>query len=554
MSGDAKALDCRAEARHTRHVLAKRLFMTDQDHLDRINALTQNARSTWFTLLAALVFVGITLMGVEPIDFYGVDRATTLPIVSVEIPTRYFFAAAPVLTAAVYSYFHLTLIRLWDALGNAPARLGEQPLGDAISPWLVSDAALDLRARTRKDASTRRRALEGPTALLNILIAWGFGLLVLALLWNVSLTARSFVLSFCAGISLLVTLVVGLASFATMRKRMRNPDQTAFASTGALYTGYGLLFIGVISVFAATNLRTQGSVTTLVPLDLTGESLVQRPPGWLHYSDARQDFRADWCGRAFKNAPCAPSVDQEMAFQAEFESRRDAARSDLRRADWDTSGSSNMDFRKAKLFNSFLVGANLSGAQLDAADLSFAQLEGANLSGARMDGTHLFKAQMEHVHLLGATVKDATFGETRLTGAQIFYTRLLGTKGMPTYLQGADLSGSVKIGGMIRHADLSGIVFDQRTDFRNAFLDGSVTMTPAFRSQMGNPCQWIDVEIADDAEFYGHWRGWVDAAPPEIWPTPWEFVAPERYKSVSAIPPPPGCTWKTNQMKIPGDE
>ena len=38
--------------------------MTDQDHLDRINALTRNARQTWFALLAALVFVGIYLMWV----------------------------------------------------------------------------------------------------------------------------------------------------------------------------------------------------------------------------------------------------------------------------------------------------------------------------------------------------------------------------------------------------------------------------------------------------------------------------------------------------------
>ena len=50
--------------------------MTDQDHIDRIDALTRNARNTWFTLLAALVFVSVTLMGVEHIDFYGVDRAT----------------------------------------------------------------------------------------------------------------------------------------------------------------------------------------------------------------------------------------------------------------------------------------------------------------------------------------------------------------------------------------------------------------------------------------------------------------------------------------------
>lgn len=75
--------------------------------------MTRNARTTWFTLLAALVFVGITLMAVAHIDFVcGVDRATQLPLVNVEVPTRYFFVAAPILVAASLGYFHRYLIRL----------------------------------------------------------------------------------------------------------------------------------------------------------------------------------------------------------------------------------------------------------------------------------------------------------------------------------------------------------------------------------------------------------------------------------------------------------
>ncbi|MEP5092211.1 MAG: hypothetical protein ABJR23_22540, partial [Paracoccaceae bacterium] len=124
--------------------------MTDQDHVDRIDALTRNARNTWFTLLAALVFVSVTLMGVQHIDFYGVDRATKLPLVGVEVPTRYFFVAAPILIAAIYGYFHLYLIRLWDALSTAPPRVEGKRLGDAIAPWLITDAALHFRRKARR--------------------------------------------------------------------------------------------------------------------------------------------------------------------------------------------------------------------------------------------------------------------------------------------------------------------------------------------------------------------------------------------------------------------
>jgi hypothetical protein len=211
--------------------------MTDQDHLDRINALTRNARQTWFALLAALVFVGITLMGVEHIDFYGVDRATKLPLVSVEVPTRAFFIAAPILIAAIYGYFHLYLIRLWDALGAAPARLNGIRLGDAIAPWLVADAALDYRARNRSDNSTTQRALEFPAALLNLLLAWGFGLFVLAAFWWMSMPARLPWMTSLAGASFLVSLFTGGASLAAMIHRLRSeritPHRNIFATNNA---------------------------------------------------------------------------------------------------------------------------------------------------------------------------------------------------------------------------------------------------------------------------------------------------------------------------------
>ncbi len=135
-------------------------------HVARIDALTKNARNTWFVLLGVLVFVTITLMGVEDIDFYGVDRATKLPLVDVEVPTRLFFVAAPILSAAVYGYFHLYLIRLWVALGAAPAEDQGRKLGDTVTPWLVTDMALKLRS----DASTAR-AMDWPAFGLNVGLA-----------------------------------------------------------------------------------------------------------------------------------------------------------------------------------------------------------------------------------------------------------------------------------------------------------------------------------------------------------------------------------------------
>lgn len=80
-----------------------------------------------------LVFVGVSHAGVEPIDFCGVDRATQLPLVNVSVPTRLFFLAAPVLTAAIYTDFHLSLIRLPDALGVPRRAVQAEPLGPMCS-------------------------------------------------------------------------------------------------------------------------------------------------------------------------------------------------------------------------------------------------------------------------------------------------------------------------------------------------------------------------------------------------------------------------------------
>jgi len=41
-------------------------------------------------------------------------------------------------------------------------------------------------------------------------------------------------------------------------------------------------------------------------------------------------------------------------------------------------------------------------------------------------------------------------------------------------------------------------IFDERTDFLNAFHDGSVRMSDMFREQMGNPCQLEEDSLSDE--------------------------------------------------------
>ncbi len=542
--------------------------MTDQDHLDRINALTSNARQTWFALLAALVFIGITLMGVEHIDFYGVDRATALPLVNIEVPTRYFFAAAPILIAAIYGYFHLYLIRLWDALGAAPARLNGIRLGDAIAPWLVTDAALDFRSEYRRDNSTRPRVLDRSSRYLNFLLAWVFGLILLALLWWQALAARDLLISFVATTSFVVSALTGAESWLARIARLKQLNQSSVPKRVAQRKGIGwivVIWIGTISsCFGVSYLVTNH--VSLITLDLSGESIVERPAGWLSYGDAKAEFRAQWCRREFVKI-CSDLGDRNADFEEEFGRRRRAIIGDMRRPDWKlTTGiPTNMDFRNADLTNAFLAGVNLRGAKLQGADLSRAQLEGANLRGVKIDGeTELRWAQMQSVNLSYARIYAVDIRHARMEGAVFDYAQWIGgkepinpKKKNISRLNGTDLSSAKNNGGMLRGVDLTQIKFDANPDFRNAFLDGSVKMKEEFPEQMGNPCQWILDEVLDDEKFYGRWRGWIEhpsnpdhgsRTKKEQRDSFWRDLAPKGFEDVPAIEPDGNCEWKTGPM------
>lgn len=605
----------------------------------RINALTNNARNTWFVLLGVLVFVGITLMGVEHIDFYGVDRATTLPLVNFDVPTRYFFLAAPILVAAIYGYFHLYLIRLWDALGNADATIDGKPLGDLISPWLITDAALYLRVRLRDDMAATHRLLEGSAMALNFLIAWAFGLVVLFFLWWLSMPARTFWMTAIAGLSLLAASFVGAASLALMISRMRRkhtgPQRNVFRTLPAMW----LLVLVLPLVIGISYLRTTGDAPHLAVISMVDEAIVERPAGWLPYGVAKAEYKDAWCRR--KSADCAMLSEASLAeFETDWTARRDATRADMRRPYWsDRSNEKPMNWQGANLNSAYLVGAYLQGALLEGADLNSAQLEGADLTNAQLQGASLVSARLEHAKLRGSDIQGvnfsgATLDEAQLGGAKLmnadfsatrlnraslnrayaqeadfshallafadlfgaemekanfFGAQLLGAKldqakmqkvtlidarlhgasfvraVMPqailrtaqmektnlfsAQLDGADLRGAIMqdvnlngtklpganlgfaaifgsdflettlsvtnlaatqaSGTALRYVDLTQAEWDDKTDFRNAFLDASVTVPDYFRARMGNPCQWLSERLGY-REFHSVWRWWID--------------------------------------------
>ncbi|MEL7097880.1 MAG: pentapeptide repeat-containing protein [Pseudomonadota bacterium] len=447
----------------------------------RINALTTNARNTWFVLLSALVFVGITLMGVEHIDFYGVDRGTTLPVVNFDIPTRAFFIAAPILLAAVYGYLHLYLIRLWDALGTAEPRIAEETLGDAILPWLVNDAALALRLWRRQDGSTRRRTLEIGAMFLNVLIAWALTPFIIAMLWWMSMPARDWLITSAGGLALLACLLTCYASLRLVWIRMGPPATWPARPVTTELTCVigGILLVPGVLLVGHSRTVSPSDWIALAPIEIIGEAIVERPQGWLPHDVARKHFFAAWCERESTQCELSALTRSERdAFDDEWKARRDAALKDMRRPHWQKPGQTKPDFLNARLDGSFLNGTDLRGARLEGARLADARLEGALLAGAKLEGAILSRARLEGADLFEAQLSGANFNGARLDGSKIGFAKLQGTVLLEAQMNGADLSFSQMQGAALSRAELQGAILS------NTRMDGAVlsdvNMTGAF--------------------------------------------------------------------------
>lgn len=474
-----------------RPVAPSKQVHAETDLLPRIRELTGNARNTWFVLLGVLVFVGVTLMGVEDIDFFGAERATELPLVGVTVPTRLFFVVAPILTAAVYGYFHLYLIRLWHALGRAPPQSGGMPLGDCVPPWLVSDAALYLRWwRRREDPPcTTRRKLECPAALLNISLAWIAGIFVLAVLWWKTMPAHHLPTTAVAAVALLVALWVGIGSFAVMWRRMGNQCEakrsgSRVAGVLALFavSGIALGFVSVertlgyfglqqpISAAQYSSASWPVALLGLAPIDLAGEALVRRPVDWLPQDIARREFLHEWCQRE-SNVDCdAMTQDEYDQFESEWQTRRRAQLAALSKPNLNPLRSDRLphdatdrealrrrapDLRYGDLRGAFLGGMNLAMARLDQVNLAGAHMEGADLSYALLSGAILTDTKLEGAIFQLAQLEHAKFENAHLRLAIFVGADMPRANFVQAVLERADLSRAVIRGGDLHGARLS---------------------------------------------------------------------------------------------------
>jgi hypothetical protein len=145
-------------------------------------------------------------------------------------------------------------------------------------------------------------------------------------------------------------------------------------------------------------------------------------------------------------------------------------------------------------------------------------------------------------------MQEADLSEAQMQGADLRRALLTGTPETPNILWVTSLGGSTNHGGALRDVDLRPAEFDDRTDWRNAFFDGTVRVPEDRKNQIGQPCLWDWIadnpEPLPDEEFFARWRGWLTLDPmwsDHIWP--YFASVPENWSDVDPIDPPDDCTW-----------
>ncbi len=487
-------------------------FLTPAVALPRIQAIVSNASTIWFSQIGYLAFITVTLLSVRDLDFFSATARISLPLLGVTIPTETFFYIAPWLAAVLHVYFHLFLLKLWDAVAEAPASVGSLPLAERVAPWLVVDWAIRRRPDYRRATTQRPMNLLG-SAVTGFLI-WLATPILIAVFWWRSMPAHDARLTLAIGVALLVSLFASLGCWRRARRTLQLPgvdhDRRSWRRPGFLpgvdraARGIGilalwLLMLGAVPLVALGGLMGAGMhhmpqgfgsyfamrgssdlpQPPLAVADLVDAQIAQRPADWRDWDVAKSRFHITWCRdqglpaqacdtpehpdqHKARREWCAAAglTDQvdcdrrfariDAAFAEEWRRERQAHRATITRPDL-----ARRDLRGAITRDAFLVGIDLRQARLEGADLRAARLEGADLREARFDGADLRAARLEGADLREAQLEGADLREAQLDGADLRKARLKRADLRDVQLEGLNLSWA-----RFEEANLGGARFD----------------------------------------------------------------------------------------------
>jgi uncharacterized protein YjbI with pentapeptide repeats len=417
------------------------------DRLTHAAETSKHAGTTFFALLAASLYSGLTIGTTTDVALITGAASSPLPIINTNIALSGFYWVAPLILLGVYFYLHLYLQRLWSDLASLPAVF---PDGEALDskayPWLLNGLVRAHFARLKLGD----RPLSRLENLVSIALAWWVVPVMLVLFWLRYLPRHDW-----WGTGLHVALIAiavgfGVRSYRLAVRTLSGAEQPsapgqdepfwAWIWRGARsyrpdsLTIFALSSVVVLSVWAAVapgdNFLTMLGYETYA--GLTDDEVSLKPSGWTGRTETAeveiaQVKGADLVGIDLRTAD-ASNVFLVKAKLASADLRGAGLRhADLREASLGAADLSctiasyanlrGADLRDANLSNAVLNFANLIRANLANTNLSGAILGGSNLSGADLWGANLRDAELSGVNLrdadfTGADITGATFGES----------------------------------------------------------------------------------------------------------------------------------------------
>jgi uncharacterized protein YjbI with pentapeptide repeats len=404
--------------------------------LAHVAEISQNARKIFFGLLLACVYSWLTIATTTDARLLTNSASSPLPIIQTEIPIAWFYWAAPLILLSVYFYFHLYLLRLWEALASLPAIFPDgKPLDQRAYPWLLNGLVRGHVKLLRQN----RPALSRLQNVVSIGLAWWFVPVTLMAFWVRYLPRQDW-----TGTVFLIACVIAAASFGSLsyvltRRTLRGQDMP-FSWKQPWRDGRSYLCAASVLFAVGLSGSSYGAINgtrldpwdygkrhvALTDLDLWVPHFFQRF-GFNVFADLRESDistkPANWTGlaeRPTKELEYKPDLIEKARVELGQVKGAKLTRANLRHADAVGAFLSKADLRLANLQEADLREVNLEFADLQEADLESADLEMANLLGANLRRGTLLMADLEQANLWKANLQGAILPDTNLRGAKLW--------------------------------------------------------------------------------------------------------------------------------------
>jgi uncharacterized protein YjbI with pentapeptide repeats len=436
--------------------------------LEIVKETSQNARKIFFAMLLGCVYSWLTIGTTTDVNLLTNTASSPLPIIQTEIPIAWFYIVAPLILICIYFYFHLYLIKLWEALSGLPAIFPDGKRLDEIAyPWLLNG----LVRRHFKLLKKNRPFIAHVQEWITIFLAW----------WVVPITMIAFWLRYIPrhdwlGTSFHILLLIISVAFAIIFLRMcalklqgikkHSLSLDRFLLDRRFYQGVGVILVGILfsmlSYGAIEGVRINKNINStnfkeMVPLtfqiigydvfaNFIEKSVSEKPDRYWEISNSELHNYvkgANLRGANLNNA------DMRYSFLA----KADLRGSHLQKAKLDGAKLQKADLRWAELQKATLTRANLKGAdlrwvKLQNANLEIANLQEANLNYANLQQAILLNSNLQQADLVNSNLQQAELRGANLQKARLWNANLQEVDLKDTNLQEADLMYANLVGSI----------------------------------------------------------------------------------------------------------